>query len=78
MPTYSVLASRGTTNGSSAAVVTNLAYPIGDILIGLGGDDTISGGDGNDLIAGGQGRDILVGGAGTDRLDGRDGAPDGG
>jgi Ca2+-binding RTX toxin-like protein len=34
--------------------------------MGMGGDDTLTGGSGNDLLSGGTGRDILFGGAGVD------------
>ncbi len=38
------------------------------IQIGIGGDDTISGGDGNDLLIGGAGSDDLSGDAGDDTI----------
>ena len=41
-----------------------------DVLIGLGGDDQLSGDDGNDFHDGGAGDDRVQGGAGHDALDG--------
>ena len=40
-----------------------------DILLGLGGNDTIDGGRGNDELSGGDGNDTLNGGASNDLLD---------
>ena len=39
-----------------------------DVMVSLGGHDTLSGGAGNDLLLGGAGDDVLSGGAGDDRL----------
>src|SRR5688500_20376981 len=36
-------------------------------MVGLEGDDQLSGGLGNDVLTGGHGSDLLVGGAGDDR-----------
>jgi Ca2+-binding RTX toxin-like protein len=38
------------------------------VLIGLGGDDHLTGGRGSDLLLGGDGDDVLIGGPGLDRL----------
>ncbi len=54
-----------------------------DLILGDGGNDTLSGGDGqdviygeagNDTLTGGAGKDVLVGGTGDDILHGDDGA----
>ncbi|MGL4321766.1 MAG: M10 family metallopeptidase C-terminal domain-containing protein, partial [Paracoccaceae bacterium] len=37
-----------------------------DVLLGLGGNDTVSGNAGSDTVSGGTGNDTLSGGAGTD------------
>ncbi|MFQ5774027.1 MAG: cadherin domain-containing protein [Kiloniellaceae bacterium] len=39
-------------------------------LVGLGGDDRLTGGAGADRLQGGDGDDVLAGGAGNDRLEG--------
>jgi hypothetical protein len=44
-----------------------------DSVLGLGGNDLLSGGGGNDRLCGGAGDDTLVGGAGADVLDGGSG-----
>lgn len=41
-----------------------------DTLSGHGGDDRLDGGAGRDTLLGGAGEDLLTGGAGADRLDG--------
>ena len=45
-----------------------------DILLGLGGTDTLSGKDNDDTLFGGNSNDTLFGGAGDDYLSGGDGA----
>jgi Ca2+-binding RTX toxin-like protein len=40
----------------------------GEILFGLAGDDTITGGQGDDRISGGSGRDTISGGGGNDDI----------
>jgi Ca2+-binding RTX toxin-like protein len=42
------------------------ADDVGDVLDGLGGNDTVSGGLGNDVVKGGLGNDALKGGTGDD------------
>jgi uncharacterized repeat protein (TIGR01451 family) len=46
----------------------------GNVVCGLGGDDTLLGGPRGDVLLGGDGADSLVGDAGHDRLDGGAGA----
>jgi Ca2+-binding RTX toxin-like protein len=57
----------GTNDAAHGDVLTgnNLA----NLLIGLDGDDTLSGGAGNDILIGGAGTDSLSGGTGTDMVD---------
>lgn len=43
------------------------------LIIGGGGNDTLTGGDGDDLIDGGDGDDIIIGGLGDDNLVGGNG-----
>lgn len=50
-----------------------LAGPVGDILAGMGGNDTLEGGAGRDSLYGGPGDDLLDGGTDDDYLDGEDG-----
>jgi Ca2+-binding RTX toxin-like protein len=45
----------------------NASTAIGDLLFGLGGNDTLNGGVGDDRLVGGGGNDSLNGGDGTDR-----------
>ncbi len=45
-------------------------YLLGDMINGLGGNDTIFGLDGDDILLGAAGRDVLYGAAGHDKLDG--------
>jgi Ca2+-binding RTX toxin-like protein len=45
-------------------------YLLGDMIDGLGGNDTIFGLDGDDILLGNAGRDVLYGAAGHDKLDG--------
>jgi Ca2+-binding RTX toxin-like protein len=45
-------------------------YLLGDMIDGLGGNDTIYGLDGDDILLGNTGRDVLYGAAGHDKLDG--------
>jgi Ca2+-binding RTX toxin-like protein len=46
------------------------ATKFNDHILGMGGDDTLSGGLGNDVLDGGAGNDTLFGGSGKDVLDG--------
>jgi hypothetical protein len=48
-------------------VITVDAVP-GQVLVGTGGDDTLSGDAGDDVLAGRRGADVLSGGAGDDAL----------
>ncbi|SOC13146.1 hemolysin type calcium-binding protein [Rhodobacter sp. JA431] len=69
------------TEGDDSLVGSNFDF---NVLIGLGGDDTLGvlnggdnlldGGDGNDLIIGGIGADIMLGGNGNDTLIGGSGS----
>jgi Ca2+-binding RTX toxin-like protein len=45
-----------------------------DVIVGLGGKDSIKAGKGNDLVCGGRGDDRIIGGKGDDRLIGGSGA----
>jgi len=45
----------------------------GDLIWGLGGNDTISGGNGNDVLCGGDGADTVDGGPGYDMVQGGNG-----
>jgi Ca2+-binding RTX toxin-like protein len=46
--------------------VLNSITTTGDVISGLGGNDTLNGGIGNDTLSGGSGDDTLTGGAGND------------
>ena len=68
-----------TTDLTRLVLMGEAASTAGDLIIGdgnantlsgLAGDDVISGGAGNDTLQGGDGDDILEGGAGNDTLDG--------
>ncbi len=61
------------TFGTSANNVITAEYLLGDLIDGLGGDDTIHGLGGNDTLKGGTGHDALNGNAGNDILDGGNG-----
>jgi len=50
-----------------------LAGPLGSLLEGLGGNDTLIGGDSDDTIAGGDGDDSIEGGGGDDNISASDG-----
>ncbi|WP_297777387.1 Calx-beta domain-containing protein [uncultured Roseovarius sp.] len=50
-----------------------LAGPLGTLLEGLGGNDTLIGGDSDDTIAGGDGDDSIEGGGGDDNISASDG-----
>ncbi|CAA6606450.1 hypothetical protein MTBLM1_90119 [Rhodospirillaceae bacterium LM-1] len=71
----------GTASGASTddvidASVTSAGYfpsPIGSIIFGLDGNDTITGTTADDVIYGDSGNDIITGGAGNNKLDGGDG-----
>ncbi|MCW1917747.1 hypothetical protein NX862_03200 [Rhodobacter sp. KR11] len=43
---------------------------VGNLLMGLQGNDTLDGGFGRDTLIGGMGQDVLIGGPGDDRLEG--------
>jgi Ca2+-binding RTX toxin-like protein len=63
----------GTTSATGAfATIPDLILGLGgnDTLIGGSGADTLDGGTGSDSLAGGGGADSLLGGAGNDTLDG--------
>ena len=49
-------------------VISRGAQSQGEIIFGLSGDDTITGGSGNDRISGGSGRDTVEGGGGNDDI----------
>jgi len=59
------------TSGNDVKVGTTTGT---NIMLGLGGNDTLTGGDGDDMLKGGNGNDTLNGGAGNDYLDGGAGA----
>src|SRR5918994_3113694 len=48
----------------------NPGTDLGDLLVGLGGNDTLDGGGGDDELFGGGGSDELSGDPGSDTLDG--------
>ena len=48
----------------------------GELICGLGGDDTLDGGGGDDVLLGGDGDDVLTGGEGADCLLGQAGDED--
>jgi serralysin len=54
------------TGGSGNDIITG--NDLANILLGIGGNDTINGAGGNDTINGGAGVDILIGGAGDDTI----------
>jgi VCBS repeat-containing protein len=54
-------------NTFDASGVTG-ATPVGVLLDGAGGTDTLTGGAGNDTLIGGDGNDVLKGGAGDDTI----------
>jgi uncharacterized delta-60 repeat protein len=54
-------------------VALRIVFPLPDVMLGLGGDDTINGGGGNDTLCGGNGNDSILGGAGDDVLFGENG-----
>jgi Ca2+-binding RTX toxin-like protein len=58
------------TLGTSGTVVAGLSPPP---VVGLGGDDQLTGGGDRDLLSGGDGNDILIGLGGDDQLIGGDG-----
>ena len=47
---------------------------LGEVILGLTGNDVLDGRGGNDTIHGGDGRDLLIGGKGADTLRGNDGS----
>ena len=49
---------------------SNPGTDLGDLLVGLGGNDTLDGGGGGDALVGGDGQDELNGYGGADRLAG--------
>lgn len=58
---------RMVTGGSGGDVLTG-NVSLSSILVGLGGDDRLTGGSMRDLLFGGTGKDTLLGGAGDDLL----------
>ena len=58
------------TFGTAASNTITAQYLLGDLIDGLGGNDTIFGLDGGDKLYGNAGRDVIYGGAGHDTLDG--------
>ena len=54
--------------GFTGGNLAKLQDSIGDVILGLGGNDIVAGGSGNDTINGGTGNDLLAGGAGNDTL----------
>jgi hypothetical protein len=54
------------TGDGSNETINGLNHTIGDVVLGLGGQDTIDAGAGNDTINGGTGDDTIIGGAGDD------------
>jgi len=50
------------TGGESDNIIAANTWTGRVILIGLGGDDNLTGGEGNDLLLGGDGDDVLIGG----------------
>lgn len=63
----------GTSGDDTMTPGYGTAHVIGtgaDVILGLGGHDSIDGGDGADTIEGGAGNDTLLGSAGADHLDG--------
>ncbi len=62
------------TAGASAGVTGGAATAGNDEILGLDGNDTLSGGAGDDVILGGTGADALSGEGGNDTLWGNDGA----
>ena len=56
---------KGDTLSTTGQATDNMT---GSTLMGLGGNDTLTGGLVNDVLMGGKGRDTLDGGAGNDRL----------
>jgi Ca2+-binding RTX toxin-like protein len=56
------------TGGESDNIIAANTWTGRVVLIGLGGDDHLTGGEGNDLLLGGDGDDVLIGGKGRDRL----------
>lgn len=55
-----------TFEGTNAGEVLNGLDTRGDILLGLGGNDTLNGLGGDDLLDGGTGSDSMIGGTGND------------
>ncbi len=66
-------ATNGTLSGFTGGTAGQLTDGSGDLINGLGGDDTIIGGDANDTINGGDNNDLIGGGNGFDSLDGGNG-----
>ena len=73
------------TNGSETIPPFGLVGGKPDVILGLGGNDTINGGGGDDFLCGGDGsstlnggpgNDVLIAGFGTDHLNGDDGSND--
>ena len=58
------------TFGTAGSDLLTAQYTLGDLIDGLGGNDTIYGLDGGDILKGGAGRDTLHGLGGNDTLDG--------
>lgn len=56
------------TLGTEASDTLLAQYELGDIIVGLGGNDTIVGLSGDDFFRGGDGDDRLIGNAGNDRM----------
>jgi hypothetical protein len=68
---HGVVVNRVGTDGDDSFTSPNMAPTrFADGILGLGGDDTLSGGLGNDALCGGAGNDHLDGGGGADVCDG--------
>jgi Ca2+-binding RTX toxin-like protein len=64
--TYVLAASVEKLTGTSAGGQTLSGNVLGNVITGLGGNDSFDGGAGNDVLHGGAGNDKLKGGAGAD------------
>ena len=71
-----MLGAAGDDRGNTIDITRQFAAAIDkdNQILGLGGNDWLTGGRGDDKISGGSGRDHIWGGAGHDRLNGGDGA----
>ncbi|WP_172599275.1 peroxidase family protein [Rhizobium leguminosarum] len=79
---WNLIVGTNSSNSGAAALSGTASLLIGDVIFGLGGNDTLNGlagddqlfgGDGNDTLNGGDGNDTLRGGGGNDALNGGNG-----